>query len=106
MFKMMLLVNIMRVQPFFGCHLLHKLIYIFFCQQENLPTTHKVSENFQLKLTVRENVGSCIGVSAGAGARAAKLYFPEFLNFDIDVNNIGILHSTTVFPYSHTLRIF
>ena len=37
---------------------------------------------------MRENVGSCIGVSAGAsrgaGARAAKLYFPEFLNSDID----------------------
>ena len=104
MFKMMLLVNILRVTTFFW--LSQAYLYIFFCQQENLPTTHKVSENFQLKLTVRENVGSCIGVSAGAGARAAKLYFPEFLNFDIDVNNIGILHSTTVFPYSHTLRIF
>ena len=81
-------------QPIFGCHLLHKLIHIILCPQENLPTTHQVSENFQLKLTVRENVGSCIGVSAGAsrgaGARAAKLYFPEFLNSDIDGKYIDL----------------
>ena len=52
---------------------------------------------------MRENVGSCIGVSAGAsrgaGARAAKLYFPEFLKLnEIEWNSITSMESLPNFP--------